>query len=419
MSKFSGSLLSQVKRLGAMMSWGMFGSFSYAFGRFAVFVLLTKYLTAQEVGQFVLALAVVTPLSFLVNLELRMVYVTDTAAAIDAGQCLGFRLATNGLFVICLVLVGWALSGCWGWDKILILWLVGLLRVVESIGDIYLGVLQKNEWIKQIGLSQMIKTAGIFLLAWFILTTLPDLRYLLVGWSVVVALMVWFYDRRWAMKVKPIRCTFSREVAYKLLRRAWPLGLLITVTSFHESLPRLILEHFRSEEAVAYYAALAMIVTGLAILQNGVNQAFLARLARYAAESITKFWKLLGSMLLICWSFMFLLLLLAFWQGEWILQQLYQASYARQSDILVIVILAGFFLLSSMILGDALLACHRFKTRLFSVITGLAVNAVGCWLTIPEHGLAGAAWSSLMASATVTLICALVLLQTNRATKPA
>lgn len=395
------------------MGWGMFGSLSYALGRFVIFILLTKYLTAQEVGQFVLALAVVTPLSFLVNLELRVVYVTDTADRIDAGQCLSLRLMTNAVFLICLALAGWVLSGYWGWEKIIILWLVGLVRCVESIADIYLGVLQKKEWIKQIGISQMIKTVGVFVWVWIILATVADLRLILVGWFGVVSSMLWFYDRRWALKITPVRCAFSKPAAIDLLRLAWPLGLLITVTSFHESMARFFLEHFRSDEAVAFYAALTMLVTGLATLQNGVNQAILAHLALYATEAISKFWKLLGVILLLCWLAMSLLLLLAWWQGEWILQLLYQASYARHSDLLVVVILSGFFLLSGMILGDAVLACRHFKSRLGAVIIGLAVNVIGCWLTVSEHGIAGAAWSSLAASATVTLVCAIVLIQTQ------
>ena len=395
------------------MGWGMFGSLSYALGRFAVFILLTKYLPVQQVGQFVLALAVVTPLSFLVNLELRVVYVTDTSARIHAGQCLAFRLITNGVFLIVLLLVGWGLSYYWGWEKSTTLWLVGLVRCGESIGDIYLGVLQKKEWIKQFAVSQTLKTVGVFFWSWLILVLVADLRWLLVGWFMVVVLAVWFYDRPWAQKITPVRCDWSRRLAYELLKLAWPLGLLITVTSFHESVARLFLEHFHSDKEVAYYAALTMVVAGCATLQNGINQAILAPLARYANQAMAKFWKLLGGVLLLSWLAMALALLLVWWQGKWILQRLYNPGYAQHVDVFVIVVLAGGFLLSSMILGDAVLACRRFRSRLFAVIIGLAVNIIGCSLTVAKCGLAGAAWSALAASATVTLICGFVLVRTS------
>lgn len=412
-SQTNGAALAKIKDVGTNMGWGMFGSLSYALGRFAIFVLLTKYLTAEQVGQFALALAIVTPLSFLINLELRVAYVTDTQNQINIDQCLSFRLLSNALFLLVVFLGGGLLVGHWGWQKISIVWLVALVRVMESIGDIYLGVLQKKEWIKQIGLSQMFKSLGVLVWAWLGLTFVADLRWFLIGWFVVVALLVWFYDRSWALKITPVRWSFSFPLAKKLLLLAWPLGLLITITSFHETVARLYLEHFHSDAMVAYYAAMTMIVTGLASLQNGINQALLARLARYAGQSLSKFWKLLGSLLLLTWLAMFVLTGIVWFRGEWILSLLYQADYARHGDVFIIVMLAGLLLLTAMITGDALLACRHFRSRLIAVTLGLLVNIAGCWLTIPNYGLTGAAWSALAASATVTLICSLVLVRTK------
>ncbi len=46
-------------------------------------------------GAVLFALAVVTPLSYLVNMELRPVYVTDARGWVSASHCLGVRLVSN------------------------------------------------------------------------------------------------------------------------------------------------------------------------------------------------------------------------------------------------------------------------------------------------------------------------------------
>ena len=51
-------------------AWAVSCNLIYAGGRFVIIVLLTKFYTSSQVGQVALALAIVTPLSFLFNMEL-------------------------------------------------------------------------------------------------------------------------------------------------------------------------------------------------------------------------------------------------------------------------------------------------------------------------------------------------------------
>ena len=60
-------------------AWAVAGNVCFAGGRFLIFVLLWKFLPSEQVGQAILALAIVTPLSFFLNMGLRLVIVTDTA----------------------------------------------------------------------------------------------------------------------------------------------------------------------------------------------------------------------------------------------------------------------------------------------------------------------------------------------------
>ena len=89
------SFLDSAGFAGSDPSWAMAGNIFYVAGRFLIVLLMTRYFPSHQVGRVIYALAVVTPLSFLINMELRSVYVTDTTGLLKPGHCLTSRLISN------------------------------------------------------------------------------------------------------------------------------------------------------------------------------------------------------------------------------------------------------------------------------------------------------------------------------------
>ena len=65
-----------------------------------------------------------------------------------------------------------------------------------------------------------------------------------------------------------------------------------------------------------------------------------------------------------------------------------------------------------MIFGDAIVACHKFKSRMVAVGLGLLVNLFICGQYIDEYGLEAAVWAAVISSAVTTLTCLGVLVAT-------
>ena len=160
------------------------------------------------------------------------------------------------------------------------------------------------------------------------------------------------------------------------------------------------------------------VVGGITAVQNGVNQSVLPRLARYFSESMRDFWKLLGKIMLISGLAMLGLLALVWWWGEWILRLfypdeyadcLYGADYVGYVPLFVVVMGAGWLIVIAMTLGDAILACHRFKSRMAAVAAGLGVNGLICWCFMGRYDLAAAAWALVASAGITSLVCAAVL----------
>jgi O-antigen/teichoic acid export membrane protein len=66
---------------------------------------------------------------------------------------------------------------------------------------------------------------------------------------------------------------------------------------------------------------------------------------------------------------------------------------------------AGWLNVIGMIVGDALFACHRFRSRLIAMVVALAGNAVLCHYYINTGGLVAAAWAAVASSAAICLLC--------------
>lgn len=404
--------------LSANTVYSVIGTFSYGVARFFMFVVLAKYLTEDIVGQFSLAWAIVGPLAFLLHMELRLVQVTDTRDIIKPGFCLTVRYLSNILLLIVLMGLSLVQSTRWGWEKNAILLLVGVVRIVESWSEIYLAILQKYEQMKYVAISQMVKI--ILIMAWtiLILHLRGSIFWVLAGWAGWILIVQLCYDRPQAKKRENVRLLWNFAQIRSLVAWAFPLGIFITLCSLNEGVGRYFIAYYRGDSEVAYFSAMALLVGGLAIVQNGINQAILPRLSRYFAGDLPGFCRLLMKLIALSWLGMAVVILIVWRHGPFLLRLMYQPEYADYlysplftgPSIFLLVMIGGFFLLTAMILNVSVIACQHFKSVLLSVTLAVLANIAACWLLVGRLGLAGAAWASLLSSAVMALTIAAVQL---------
>jgi len=401
------------------MIWSVLGGLAYTAGRILIMIILTRFYSSETVGMFLFAMAVVTPLSFLINMELRSVYVTDIGDTIRPGHCLALRMISNAVFISILIVVSIAASKYWGHQKSWILLLAGGLRSAESWGDIYLGVFQKHEQMRRWAISQTIKT--ILILLWVLGVSLiwENFPAVLLGWVLGTLGVIFFYDRVWAGRLLHVQPVWEPQITRRLFRGGIVLGAFVVLSVMNHHVAQYFIKHELDYASVAYFGVLMMYVGGLTTIQNGINQAVLWRLSCYYIENRKRFRQLVVKLLGWTWLVMICGLALVHWQGETILRLLHGAEYAEHAPLFLLVLIACGFILTGMILGDAVIATGHFKSRLIAVASGLAINIIICGLMITPHGLTAAAWAAVVSSAVTALICAAVLIGFTRWRKDA
>ena len=138
-------------------SWTFLGNFVYAACQWGILIVLAKLGSPEMVGQFTLGLAVTAPVIMFTNLNLRAVQVTDTSHQYLFGDYLGLRLISIGLALVSIV--GITLAAGYNWQVSSIILVIGFAKALESIGDVFYGLLQQYERMDRIAVSMMIKGA--------------------------------------------------------------------------------------------------------------------------------------------------------------------------------------------------------------------------------------------------------------------
>ena len=402
-------------------------------------VVLAKFCTAHQLGEFALALAVSAPVFLLGNLQLRSVQATDARREYHFGHYLGLRLLTN-----LLALVAIAGLACWAGYSGATLWvvlLVALAKSLEALSDVLYGLLQQHERLDWVARSMILKgilSVGLLTLAVMFSGSLLWGAFAMVGasagvlalYDVPLGLRVlgsWnsgsrsqeaeAWGRRWAVLAPrfPVRT---------LGRLAWlslPLGLIVMLGSLSSNLPRYFIESQLGTAKLGVYAALAAVFSGLYFVQTAVGHAALPRLARdYAAGRMGHYLRVSGIVLASGLVNSLLAMAVACVGGSWLLRLIYSEEFAGYQPLFVWLAVASAAQCLSGALAYFLQAARCFRQIAWvSLVNTLVVLGCCAWF-IPVWGELGGAYAVLAGSAasSVILVIQFVLLLRSSREEP-
>jgi O-antigen/teichoic acid export membrane protein len=384
-------------------------------------MVLAKLGTAAMVGQFVLALAVTTPVMAFFMLQLRSVQATDAHGEYRFGDYLGLRLTTA---VMAMVTVA-AICLASGYDQatMLIILAAAASAAVDSISDVVYGLLQQRERMDRIALSMIVRGAvALAALAAATLTT-RNVFYGILAIAATRALMLVLYDlpsaaiiiRRGASAVHARgyerllpRCELRKTLA--LAKLSLPLGVVMMLIGLSASIPRYFVEHYWGSRCLGIFGALGYLGLVGSTAVAAIGQSATPRLAQcYAARQRKAFNLLLLQLTGVGAALGLLGVVVAIVAGEQILALVYGAEYAAHNAILVWLMLAAGLGYVAAFAGYGVTAARYFKAQIPLFAGVVAATAAACWWLVPKYGMLGAALSLLVAALTQLVGAGLIL----------
>ena len=381
--------------------WLVGGNFVFAFSQWVILIFFARMTNQENLGQYALALAIVTPIFAVGNLQLRPLYILD----VNSEQKYTYthfyylRLICSFIALACCLVLGLFFN-----VSILVLLLVGLLKFFESYSDIIYAYYNAHDQTQLISKSLFLK-GTLSVLAVAVGLYLFDFYTALILF-LIVYLVVWlFIDNLYIQKTQEIK---KMSLDLGIMKSAIPMGISLGIVTLQSNIPRLFLDQYASIEAVGIFTVLSYFIIVGSIFINSICQYLSPRLTHAWNHNRAYFKKLLSMALLVAGGLGLIAIFLSYFMGEFVLKLVYGAEYIAYADAFVLTMVAGFILYLATVLGYTLTAIGFIKQQVYLFSIVLIFSVLVSYLCIPEYGIVGGIYT-LMVSYLVQCILSLLV----------
>ena len=381
--------------------WLVGGNFVFAFSQWVILIFFARMTNQENLGQYALALAIVTPIFAVGNLQLRPLYILD----VNSEQKYTYthfyylRLICSFIALACCLVLGLFFN-----VSILVLLLVGLLKFFESYSDIIYAYYNAHDQTQLISKSLFLKGA-FSVLAVAVGLYLFDFYTALILF-LIVYLVVWLcIDNLYIQKTQEIK---KMSLDLGIMKSAIPMGISLGIVTLQSNIPRLFLDQYASIEAVGIFTVLSYFIIVGSIFINSICQYLSPRLTHAWNHNRAYFKKLLSMALLVAGGLGLIAIFLSYFMGEFVLNLVYGAEYVAYTDAFVLTMVAGFILYLATVLGYTLTAIGFIKQQVYLFSIVLIFSVLVSYLCIPEYGIIGGIYT-LMVSYLVQCVLSLLV----------
>lgn len=381
--------------------WLVGGNFIFAFSQWVILIFFARMTNQENLGQYALALAIVTPIFAVGNLQLRPLYILD----VNSEQKYTYthfyylRLICSFIALACCLVLGLFFN-----VSILVLLLVGLLKFFESYSDIIYAYYNAHDQTQLISKSLFLK-GTLSVLAVAVGLYLFDFYTALILF-LIVYLVVWlFIDNLYIQKTQEIK---KMSLDLGIMKSAIPMGISLGIVTLQSNIPRLFLDQYASIEAVGIFTVLSYFIIVGSIFINSICQYLSPRLTHAWNHNRAYFKKLLSMALLVAGGLGLIAIFLSYFMGEFVLNLVYGAEYVAYTDAFVLTMVAGFILYLATVLGYTLTAIGFIKQQVYLFSIVLIFSVLVSYLCIPEYGIIGGIYT-LMVSYLVQCVLSLLV----------
>ncbi len=404
-----GFLLKIFKNLG----FGTIAVLASKITQLALFVLIARWLGAEGLGQYTLALSVALLIGVLSDLGISQYVVSQVAATGQRSDwylsnTFSLRLGLSLLGLMILLPLGLILN--LSPQSRALLYLIGIGQFFVNVTLGWRWIFQAQQKLQYEALLILIfglvySLAGIGLLLWKRVILWIGVSYLLAGLAFFIACRQVIYTR-----FGKISFGFDLSAVREILKGALPMTLTVVFMSIYLNADTILLTHFQGEKAAGFYNASNRLIQQLRLIPALLGPAFLPALTQLAAFEPGRLANLLRKGLFYLFTlFLPVTILVSFAAGD-IINLLYGVGFSGTSRVLAIQIWSALCLILYAFVFNAFMALKKFKALALLSGVGALLNLILNLTLIPRLSFVGPAYAILF-SELMVLLGTLVLLQ--------
>ncbi|MGM0897047.1 MAG: lipopolysaccharide biosynthesis protein [Bacillota bacterium] len=382
-------------------SWIVVANTISSISKWLIIILIAKYLSVEEVGQYSIAFALTAPIVLLAQMKLRSLFVTENNINFN-----NYLYITKFSSLVAFLLIG--ILGIFLYSEyLIIILLVGAGKLVDLYSDIHYGIPHKNNNLKIVGKLLIIKSTLLFFVFLTSLIIFDDLVLsyscmLLTQFLYAICIDKKIVKHNYKIKLEKIELKSVKNV----LKYAFPLGIVAMVYSFTINTPRYFIEYYESAVILGYFSAIMYIVTVTNLLQIALSQIFLPKLSTlYSEKAYKKFSSLLWRKMMLASLILGSLLIIIIWSfGEEVLQIIYGTDYSAYAEVFSVVIVGVVINMFSSNIDTALMSMRNIKYQPIILIINFLITLILSFVFIVEWGIMGAAYTLILSNTTLLIL---------------
>lgn len=370
------------------------------------FVIIAKFYSSVTLGQFALALSVVSPAFLFASFKVRTLLIVDTDWRFTLENYATARLLANflvsALIIVTALLMKLAIPTY-------ILVMVLLYKWCDAWSEFCQSYLRRLHFFQLASISLLLRSV-LTVIALIMTAYLSTAFYpILLVWVILTATFAVFdsywlyvYSRKNEQRVFRFTNIISLNAfkpAIHIYKEYHTVALALVISSLFVYLPNFVLSHQLGVTAAGQFSTISYFLVAGGILINSVSQAATPMLAVYykqgnRAEFISLIRKMCaaGALIGVCG------VIVSVWLGEFFLQVFYNQEIAKNADVLNWVMLAAAVRYIYIFLGTGLASLKKFQIQTNIYACGLLTMFIFCIVLIERNGLIGAAQSMLVAT---------------------
>ena len=366
--------------------WNILGSLIHAFNSLFFLIIVTRINGINNSGIFSYGFTISNVFLAVATFGGRNYQITDTKKEFSDNLYKNFRYLTTILSLILFVL----LFLCFNYSvyKYLIIILLIIVRVFESISDVYFGILQKNNKLYLVGMSLFFK--NLLALIVFIITDylFRNLYISIISWGVINLLFLIFFDISKSKNISGEK--FKLEKNYKeIFTKTLYFFLFSFISIFIINIPRYFIDFYLTDELQGIYGILVMPATMTALLTQFILQPFAVRLSESSKKDNKLFKKQTSKLIMYTIFISVICILLAYLFGIPVLNLIYNLDLNKYKYYLVLVMVGSTFYALNNLLNLIYTIKRKTKYQFIIYVVSTIISVIITYFLINAYSLLG------------------------------
>ncbi len=375
--------------------WNIIGLTLY--GIVSLFLMIiVKHVNGLKIsGIFSYAYSICTLFYFISLYYSRTYQIANYNNSKNFNQFLTFRLISSLLSLI-LIFVFSLISG-FNKNKIFIILLLMLFRILDAISDTFYGYVQEKNELYKVGISYTLKSI-LSIILFFIIDYFTKNIYLsIVSMNIVNLSFLIFYDINNYKKLCSDKFKFDFSNIKLILKEALPIFLFSFISSYLANAEKYVIVYFTTDEIQSIFAILIMPATVLSLVGCYLINPFINKLNELNKNKKYKKFNMLTVKILIALLLLGILgTLFCYLWGIPILNLIYKINLDKYRFELAIIIIASIMCAGSMILSNILTILNKNNLQFVFYFISAIVATVSCYYFIKSNVISGSVYAYLL-----------------------